>query len=93
MGRSGHMAIVDRDVSTVSVRRLCGLLGLARSGVHHAPTRTTWGLMKRIDAFRLERPFYGSRRIRFALRAEEWPVHRKRVKGVMRMIGPTITNA
>jgi putative transposase len=70
---------------TLSVRRQCALLGLARSGVYRtsAPaSEDDAAAMRRIDALYTEHPFYGSRRIAFALK-----MNRKRVQRLMRLMG------
>jgi putative transposase len=69
----------------LSVRRQCALLGLARSGVYRAPAplrEDDAAVMRRIDALYTEKPFYGSRRIAFELKA-----NRKRVQRLMRSMG------
>lgn len=74
----------------VSVRRQCELLDLARSGVYRvkAPTPDDdLALMRRIDELHLNLPFYGSRRMTFALNAEGFSVNRKRVQRLMRVMG------
>jgi putative transposase len=45
MSAPDRRALVDRGHGTLSVRRQCALLSLARSGVYRlprAPTKTTW---------------------------------------------------
>ena len=90
MSRSDRMAMIDRDAVGLSVRRQCALLGLARSGVYRvapAPDPEDLALMRRIDALYLELPFYGSRRMTLALKAEGRAVNRKRVQRLMRLMG------
>ena len=90
MSRSDRRAMIDRDVVGLSVRRQCALLGLARSGVDRvapAPDPEDLALMRRLDALYLELPFYGSRRMTLALKAEGRAVNRKRVQRLMRMMG------
>jgi putative transposase len=70
---------------TLSVRRQCALLGLARSGVYRAPAPASEdeaAVMRRIDALYTDHPFYGSRRIAFELK-----MSRKRVQRLMRLMG------
>jgi putative transposase len=89
MSRRDRVAMIDRD-GTLSVRRQCALVGLARSGVYRPPPEPDPGdlaLMRRIDELYLEMPFYGSRRIALALRAEGHAVNRKRVQRLMRLMG------
>ena len=83
-------AKVERPGVDVSVRRQCELLNLARSGVYRPkPTASAndLALMRRIDELHLELPFYGSRRMTFALNEEGCGVNRKRVRRLMRMMG------
>jgi putative transposase len=82
--------MLDRDDKTVSIRRQCALLGVARSSVYR-PERPAndndLALMRRIDELFTAWPFYGSRRLTATLRAEGWPVNRKRVQRLMRLMG------
>lgn len=76
--------------SEVSLRRQCELLGLSRSGVYYEPEPTSLeelALMRRIDELHLRLPFYGSRKVAEALKAEGYPVNRKRVQRLMRQMG------
>ena len=83
-------AMIERPGEAVSVRRQCALLNLARSGVYRPKPVTTaddLALMLRIDELHLELPFYGSRRMTFALNEEGRGVNRKRVRRLMRVMG------
>jgi len=75
---------------TLSIRRQCGLLGLARSGVYR-PARIAnddeLAIMRRLDELFLAWPFFGSRRMTAMLRAEGWVINRKRVRRLMRVMG------
>jgi putative transposase len=74
----------------VSIRRQCELLRVSRSGLYYEPEPTgpdELALMRRIDTLHLERPFYGSRKITEALKAEGYPINRKRVQRLMRQMG------
>jgi len=85
MSTPDRRAKLDRDHESLSVRRQCALMGLARSGVYRAPApakESDTGLMRRIDALYTDCPFYGSRRIAFELK-----VNRKRVQRLMRLMG------
>jgi transposase InsO family protein len=42
--------------------------------------------MRRIDELYLASPFYGSRRMTAVLRREGWPVNRKRIRRLMRVM-------
>jgi putative transposase len=90
MNRAERMAIVDRRRSDLSVRRQCGLLGLARSGVYRQPVardREELALMRWLDEQYLATPFYGSRRMTAELRKAGRQVNRKRVQRLMRLMG------
>lgn len=83
-------ALVEPTGSDISVRRQCALLNLSRSGVYRpkaAPAADDLALMRRIDELHLELPFYGSRRMTFALNAEGRAINRKRVQRLMRTMG------
>jgi len=74
----------------LSLRRQCELLGVGRSGLYYEPVGTSaeeLGLMRRIDEIHLQRPFYGSRKVCVALRAEGIDINRKRVQRLMRLMG------
>ena len=63
-------AMVERPGESLSVRRQCALLNLARSGVYRPAPVTgadDLALMRRIDELHLKWPFYGSRRMVFEL--------------------------
>lgn len=74
----------------LSIRRQCGLLGLARSSIYR-PARIAnddaLALMRRLDELFLSWPFFGSRRMTARLRAEGWRINRKRVRRLMRQMG------
>jgi len=81
--------MIDRTHS-LPVTQQCQLLDLARSSVYYQPTGVSdedLRLMRRIDEMHLQRPFYGSRRIRDWLQDEGFPVNRKRVQRLMRQMG------
>ena len=85
MSAPDRRARLDLRHKTLSVRRQCALLGLARSGVYRprAPAdEDDAAAIRRIDALYTEHPFYGSRRIAFELK-----MNRKRVQRLMRLMG------
>jgi putative transposase len=92
--------MVERPGEAVSVRRQCQLLNVARSGVYRPEPMAEaddLALMRRIDELHLKLPFYGSRRMTFALNKEArnkearnkegGGVNRKRVQRLMRVMG------
>ena len=81
--------MIDRS-EPLPVTRQCQLLNLNRSTVYYQPSPVSEEdlvLMRRIDEMHLERPFYGSRRIRDWLQDEGYAVNRKRVQRLMRQMG------
>ncbi len=81
--------MIDRD-DPLSITRQCQLLSLSRSTAYYteqAISENDLTLMRRIDAMHLERPFYGSRRIRDWLQDEGHTANRKKVQRLMRQMG------
>ena len=73
----------------LAVTRRCELLDVARSTVYYRPTGISaedLALMRLLDEIHLERPFYGSRRLRDELETQGTPVNRKRVQRLVAMI-------
>ena len=90
MSAPDRRAMVERPGVDLSVRRQCTLLNLARSGVYRPKPvigADDLAVMRRIDELHLELPFYGSRRMMFALNKEGRGVNRKRVQRLMRVMG------
>ncbi len=90
MSAPDRREMLDRDKGTLSVRRQCALLSVARSGVYR-PQRPASdddvSLMRRIDEVFTAHPFYGSRRMTLQLRSEGHEINRKRVQRLMRTMG------
>src|SRR4051794_41955587 len=83
-------AMVERPGESLSVRRQCALLNLARSGVYRRGPVTGAGdlaLMRQIDELHLRRPFYGSRGKVFELKQAGHRLKRQRVRKLMRGVG------
>ena len=73
-----------------SMRRQCELLGVNRSSLYYEavkPDAEELALMRRLDELHLKYPFYGSRKLTQALKAEGCDVNRKRVQRLMRVMG------
>ena len=72
-----------------SMRRQCELLGVNRSSLYYEPVEPDaeelW-LMRRMDELHLKHPFFGSRMMTQALKAEGVVVNRKRVQRLMRLM-------
>ena len=82
--------MLDRADKALSIRRQCGLLCVARSGVSRAKRPANDNdliLMRRIDELFMAYPFYGSRRMTLQLRSEGHDINRKRVQRIMRTMG------
>lgn len=79
-------AMVERPGETLSVRRQCELLNLARSGVYRSELVTSSddrAMMRRIDELHPKWPFYGSRRMVFELNQAGYGINRKHVQRLM----------
>jgi putative transposase len=90
MSAPDRRAMLDRADRTLSLRRQCALLGVARSGVYRPrkpANDNDAALMRRIDELFTAWPFLGSRRMTAMLRAEGVFVNRKRVQRLMRLMG------
>jgi putative transposase len=82
-------ALVEPNVSP-SMRRQCELLGVNRSSLYYEPVTPgpeELALMRRMDEIHLKHPFFGSRMLTQTLKAEDWPINRKRVQRLMRLMG------
>ena len=81
--------MIERGRS-LPVTRQCELLALARSTAYYRDrdvSREDLELMRLLDEAHLERPFYGSRRIRDWLEDRGWRANRKRIQRLMRVMG------
>jgi putative transposase len=89
MSRTERLALVDHGDLVVPVVTQCRLLKVARSTLYYRPAPVSaddLAVMRRMDALHLAWPFYGSRRMTAVLRREGWPVNRKRVRRLMRIL-------
>ena len=81
--------MIDR-MHSLPVTRQCQLLDLNRSSVYYQPVGVSdedLRLMRLIDEIHLNRPFYGSRRVRDNLEDLGHTVNRKKVQRLMRQLG------
>jgi putative transposase len=81
---------LDRAHRSLSIRRQCQLLGVARSGMYRTPTPANDNdltLMRQIDELFTAWPFLGSRRMARMLQGDGPAVNRKRVQRLMRLMG------
>jgi putative transposase len=89
MSRPERLALIDHDDQVVPVVAQCRLLKVARSSLYYRPAPVSaddLAVMRRMDELHLAWPFYGSRRMAAVLRREGWPVNRKRIKRLMRIM-------
>src|ERR1700693_1572287 len=89
MSRSERLALVDHDDQVVPVVAQCRLLKVWRSSLYARAAGVSeddLAVMRRMDELHLAWPFYGSRRMTAVLRREGWPVNRKRIKRLMRIM-------
>ena len=90
MSASNRQAKLDRDHPDLSVRRQCAMLGVARSGVYRKPRPANDNdleAMRRIDALFTARPILGGQGLARTLTEEGFPIDRKRVRRLMRLMG------
>jgi putative transposase len=82
--------LIEPEHETLSIRRQCELLDLARSTLYYRPATETaenLNLMRLLDEQYLKTPFYGSRRMTVWLQAAGHEVNRKRVQRLMGIMG------
>jgi putative transposase len=82
--------MIEPEHPSISVRRQCELLGLARSGLYYEPqgeSAQNLELMRRIDEAYTRWPFYGVRKMTAWLQREGHSVNVKRVRRLMRAMG------
>ncbi len=83
-------AMIEVDHPVLSVKRQCALVGLSRSVFYYQPAKAdgeNLRLMAEIDRLYLKCPFYGTRRMREALKAQGYEVNRKRIKRLYQLMG------
>jgi len=74
----------------LSIRQQCELLGLARSSYYYEPVPTSEEnllLMRLLDEQYTRTPFYGTRKMTAWLHTQGYPVDRKRVRRLLRLMG------
>lgn len=73
----------------ITIHRQCELLSLSRSGFYYIPVEEdqfNLEIMRRIDEQYTRTPFYGARRMTKWLVEQGYPVNRKRVRRLMRLM-------
>jgi putative transposase len=82
--------LLEPCLEGLSIRRQCELIKLNRSNLYYTPvevSKETLQIMHRIDEIFTKHPYYGSRRIKEALRLENYDIGRERVQTLMRNMG------
>ncbi len=82
--------MIEPGHPSLSVRRQCELLGLARSGLYYesrGESPENLALMRLIDEAYTRWPFYGVRRMTAWLRRVGHAVNPKRIRRLMRLMG------
>ena len=82
--------MVASDHAGLSITRQCRLVSVARSSFYYesrGESPLNLRLMRLVDEQFLETPFFGSRQMTRWLRRHGYPVSRKRVRRLMRLLG------
>ena len=91
MSAPDRRAMLDRADRTLSMRKQCALVGVARSSIYRRQrppaNDNDAAAMRLIDELFTAWPFLGSRRITAMLRARGLRINRKRVQRLMREMG------
>ena len=92
MSVSEKVESIDGNDKKLSISRQCELLQLPRSSYYrprdcHIEDEENLELMRLIDEEFLRHPFYGSRKMKVYLSRRGFPVNRKRVQRLLRLIG------
>lgn len=81
---------IEGDEEGLSITQQCELLDLPRSSYYYEPvpeSRENLCLMRLIDEQYMETPFFGSRQMTACLGRAGYPVNRKRIQRLMRIMG------
>ena len=81
--------LIDYENKAIPISRQAQLLGIGRSTIYYKPKVNYYNLelMHLIDEQYTKTPFYGSRRMRQALKRKGYQVNRKRIQRLMRLMG------
>ncbi len=82
--------MIEPEHPKLPIVRQCALLGVARASYYHEPepeSDANLQLMRVIDETYLAYPVFGSRQMARWLRRQGYPVNRKRVQRLMRLMG------
>jgi putative transposase len=83
-------ALIEPDHPQLSIAQQCELLGLARSSYYYEPmleSEENLHLMRLLDEQYTRTPFYGTRKMTAWLNTQGYPVERKRVTRLLRLMG------
>ena len=92
MSVSEKVKCIDANDKKLSISRQCELLQLPRSSYYRPRSSLVEDadnleLMRLIDEEFLRHPFYGSRKMKVYLSRRGFPVNRKRIQRLMRLMG------
>ena len=90
MNPTRRREMVDCEHPSLPIVGQCALLGVSRSSIYYrsnGASEEDLSLMREIDRQYLATPFYVSRRMRAWLNRQGFPVSRKRVQRLMRVMG------
>jgi putative transposase len=82
--------MIERSHPELTIRKQCALLDLPLSTLYYQPQPVCaedLELMRKLDRFYLETPFYGVRRMTWRLQQEGHLVNEKRVRRLLRIMG------
>ena len=82
--------MIEPDDTRISRSKQCSLLGISRSSTYYqpkGPSERDLRLMKAIDQQYLKTPYYGRRRMRFALKKRGYQVSEKKIRRLMQLMG------
>ena len=85
-----RLRMIDKDAKDISLTRQCELLHISKGAFYYEPVGIdpyTLNLMDLLDRQFTDTPFYGSRRMTAWLNRQDFPVNRKRVQRLMRLMG------
>jgi putative transposase len=82
--------LIEPEHPQLSIAQQCALLGLARSSYYYQPvpeSAENLQLMRLLDEQYTRTPFYGTRKMTAWLQTQGYPVERKRVTRLLRLMG------
>lgn len=82
--------MIEKDHPQLSIRRQAALLDINRNRLAAPPPQVRQedaAVMRVLDELHLRWPCYGQRKLRHELRSRGWPMGRKRLRRLMRLMG------